>query len=240
MDSLLLSSLASVLGVAGVGLGLILLLYKRILAMDVFSRLPGTRTYRLLLAMAVMVWLSAMAGLAGWLWLETTKPVLRQAETQDAQPTDRPPKDGLGWVPSSPTPSTQEAPSTEPAQDPPAVRRVVQGPVSPETTVADPGGVSSFLEATGVGFPPRDVSLSEGKYLARRGAVVDATRNIAAAIKSHLRAKTTLKGNVVVEDWSEATVDEAVAGAEVVAERFLPDGAFQVTLRVKLPSKGKA
>jgi hypothetical protein len=57
-----------VAGLAGLAVGMILLLYREILTKNVFPTLSKRDAYRLLQNIAVLAWSVAMCGIVGWVW----------------------------------------------------------------------------------------------------------------------------------------------------------------------------
>lgn len=70
MDAQLLRILGSIAGLAGVAVGMILLLYREIVRKNIFPQLTRGDAYRLLRTIAILAWSVAMFGIACWVWSE--------------------------------------------------------------------------------------------------------------------------------------------------------------------------
>jgi hypothetical protein len=93
------------------------------------------------------------------------------------------------------------------------------------------------IEAIGIGFPPMGIGGERGKFLARRAAEVDARRKLAESIKARLVSETKTNQGMLTTDTATMTVDELVNNAQVIAERELPEGGYEV--KMSAPIKGK-
>jgi len=99
---------------------------------------------------------------------------------------------------------------------------------------------SSEIEVIGIGFSPAEIGGERGKFLARRAAEVDARRKLAESIAARLVSETkTIKGELNT-DTATMTVDEVVKGAQVIAERALPGGGYEVRMSVSIKVKEKS
>ena len=68
MDAGIFKTLGETAGLAGLAVGLILLLYREIVRKNVFPALSKRDAYRLLRAIAVLSWSVAIVGIASWVW----------------------------------------------------------------------------------------------------------------------------------------------------------------------------
>jgi hypothetical protein len=68
MDAGIFKTLGETAGLAGLAIGLILLLYREIVRKNVFSALSQRDAYRLLRVLAVLSWSVAIIGIASWAW----------------------------------------------------------------------------------------------------------------------------------------------------------------------------
>jgi hypothetical protein len=113
-----------------------------------------------------------------------------------------------------------------------AVQSVVQDFAATHGTVDWTQGV---IEAVGTGVPPTRAGLSDAqrRLLARRAAIVDAQRNLAETINSiHLTSATTVRDLAVEEDVVRTTLDTFIKSGQIVSEKALPDGSYEVVMRL--------
>jgi hypothetical protein len=68
MDAQILKTVGSIAGLAGLAVGMILLLYREIVRKNVFPTLSRKDAYRLLCNLAILAWSVAMAGIFCWVW----------------------------------------------------------------------------------------------------------------------------------------------------------------------------
>jgi hypothetical protein len=68
MDAQILRTLGGIAGLAGLAIGMILLLYREIIRKNIFPTLTRTDSYRLLRIIAVLSWSVAMFGILCWVW----------------------------------------------------------------------------------------------------------------------------------------------------------------------------
>jgi hypothetical protein len=113
--------------------------------------------------------------------------------------------------------------------------------ITPERPLPDPvqespqkGDGTQRIQVSGVGFAGAEFSGERKKYLARRAAEVDARRNLAEILATNIRSRTDMRNGEIETDEVSATVNQIVRGARIVGERELPDGGYEVTLRVDI------
>ena len=68
MEISILKTLRQIAGVAGAGLGVLLILYRDLLRKDIFPKLGPAHAYRVIRLLLVLTWSIAFAGLAAWLY----------------------------------------------------------------------------------------------------------------------------------------------------------------------------
>ena len=110
---------------------------------------------------------------------------------------------------------------------------------APSTQDADMSWADEAIVATGYGRPPKNASNpAQRRPMARRAAKLDALRKLAEqaqldeaglASKKDLDMMDYEKGNEVVKK-----IEGYLVGAEVVNERELKDGAYEVRMRMNL------
>lgn len=88
------------------------------------------------------------------------------------------------------------------------------------------------LRVTGVGTIPENAeTAAQGKAMGRRGALVDAYRNLAETVKGlSLTSETKVENLMVKSDKINTKVQAIVKGAQVVDERYLPGGMIEIDL----------
>ncbi len=99
---------------------------------------------------------------------------------------------------------------------------------------------TQYVEAKGwnvidtVKFPNK----AQAKAMARRGAVVDAQRNLLECIKGvRIVGETTVKNMVTEGDYIYSRLEGVLQGAETVGEPIFEDGMVEVRMRVPLYKK---
>ncbi len=95
---------------------------------------------------------------------------------------------------------------------------------------------SRVITATGTGIAPPDAgSPGQAKIMARIAAKVDAQRQLVEVIKGvQVSAETTVEQMMVTSDTVTTKVSGMLRGAQIVAERELPDGEYEVTMQVPM------
>lgn len=91
-------------------------------------------------------------------------------------------------------------------------------------------GASSDITTIGIGMPG-----NKGVAMARRGAVMDAQRNLLEIIKGvSVNSESTMEDLYVTSDVVKTRVDGVLKGAQIVDEGQNPDGSYFVKMRVPL------
>ena len=95
---------------------------------------------------------------------------------------------------------------------------------------------TNYIVATGQGFAPESVTnRTKAQILARRAAIVDGYRQLAESVKGvTIISNTTVRELEIDEDIITAKVDAVIKGAEVIEERPLPEGGYQVKMRLRI------
>jgi len=95
---------------------------------------------------------------------------------------------------------------------------------------------AQYIEAVGSSIidTTRFKNKAQANAMARRGAVVDAQRNLLEIIKGvHIQGETTVQDLITTSDKVVSKVEGVVKGAQIVSKRVV-DGEFEVTMRVPL------
>lgn len=88
---------------------------------------------------------------------------------------------------------------------------------------------SSIIDTT------RFKNKAQANAMARRGAVVDAQRNLLEIIKGvHIQGETTVQDLITTSDKVVSKVEGVVKGAQMVGKPRIVDGEIEVTMRVPL------
>ncbi len=90
--------------------------------------------------------------------------------------------------------------------------------------------------ATGVGAPPEEaMNDAQRQLMARRAAQLDAYRNLAEQIMGlQIDSSTTVRNFVTESDEINSRVQALIRGAQIVDEKELADGSWEVTMRLPL------
>lgn len=96
------------------------------------------------------------------------------------------------------------------------------------------------VEAVGTGIPSSVAkSPAQARLIARRVAIADAQHNLLETIKSiHVTSDLTMKNFQSTNDTVKSQVSNIISGAKIVNEQLLPDGNYQVTLRINVFGQG--
>lgn len=109
------------------------------------------------------------------------------------------------------------------------------GQYQPAPAAAPMGG--GLLRAKGNGVEPNDpsMSLAERSLMAKRAAKIDALRNLMEqAYGVRIDSNTTVRDFVTQSDDMRARATSYIQGAQVLSERQLPDGSYEVEVGVDI------
>ncbi len=97
------------------------------------------------------------------------------------------------------------------------------------------------ITATGMSAPPADaISQAQARLMARRGAKVEALRNLAEEINGvRINSNTTVRNFLTRNDEVNAWTRTWIQGARVISENQLPDGSWEVTVGLNLQPLGR-
>lgn len=92
------------------------------------------------------------------------------------------------------------------------------------------------IEAVGTGLPPANArSAAQATALAKRAAIVDAYRNLTESIQGvQVDAETTMKNLEISSDVVQTKVSGLIKGAKIIRQQAMPDGSYQVVMRLNL------
>ncbi len=113
-------------------------------------------------------------------------------------------------------------------------RVLVQGTYTVEriTETSSFNWTTGYLEAKGESAYPDYVSPTQARLMARRGAVVDAMRNLLESIgEVYLTSETRLANSVLVSDTVRARVEGVLRGVQVVQEND-KGTSYEVVVRI--------
>lgn len=92
------------------------------------------------------------------------------------------------------------------------------------------------ITAVGNGAPPANaINESQARNMAKRAAKLDALRNLAETVKGvQVDSKTTVQDFVTQSDEIRSKVDMFIQGAQVLEEKQLEDGTYEVKVGMNL------
>jgi len=96
---------------------------------------------------------------------------------------------------------------------------------------------AQYIEAVGSSIidTSRFKNKAQANAMARRGAVVDAQRNLLEIIKGvHIQGETTVQDLITTSDKVVSKVEGVVKGAQMVGKPRIVDGEIEVTMRIPL------
>lgn len=94
------------------------------------------------------------------------------------------------------------------------------------------------VKATGMGAPPSGMPQGQARMMARRAAIVDCYRNLAEIVYGVRVDSETLVRNFVTEsDVIETKVTGMIKGAQIVSDKQMPDGSYEVIMVIPLYGK---
>ena len=73
MEIELLQTVGQVAGIGGLAIGVLLLVFREIIARSIFPTLKKDHAYDLLRLISVLVFAVAIAGIGAWVWVETSR-----------------------------------------------------------------------------------------------------------------------------------------------------------------------
>ncbi len=83
--------------------------------------------------------------------------------------------------------------------------------------------------------PPNAVNEAQAMMMARRSAVVDGYRQLAEAIKGvYVDSESTVENFLLVSDITTTKVNAVIQDAQVISERDIPGGGYEVTMRISM------
>lgn len=94
-----------------------------------------------------------------------------------------------------------------------------------------------YIEAKGASVidNERFKNPAQAKLMAKRGAVVDAQRNLLEIIKGvNVTSETTVNDMITTRDYIYTRIDGVIKGAQLIGEPIEKDGTIEVRMRVKL------
>jgi len=109
------------------------------------------------------------------------------------------------------------------------------------TEKIDTSWANTEITATGTAVPPPDaVSKAQARLMARRGAKVEALRNLAETLEGvNIDSTTTVKNFLTEHDEINAWTRSWIQGARVISEDENPDGSWEVTVGLNLEPLGR-
>ena len=72
MDTELLQTVGQIAGIGGLALGVLLLVFRQIIAKNIFPTLKKDHAYGLLRLISILVFAVAIAGIGAWVWVKTS------------------------------------------------------------------------------------------------------------------------------------------------------------------------
>ena len=87
MEHEILRSLGQIAGVAGVGLGVFLILYRDVIRKTIFPNLTKRQGFLIIVLFLVLVWSVAITGIVAWIWVSTHVPQNYDREPEPLEPT---------------------------------------------------------------------------------------------------------------------------------------------------------
>lgn len=94
-----------------------------------------------------------------------------------------------------------------------------------------------YIEAKGASVidNERFKNAAQAKLMAKRGAIVDAQRNLLEIIKGvNVTSETTVQDMITTRDYIYTRLDGVIKGAQLIGEPIEKDGTIEVKMRVKL------
>jgi len=113
---------------------------------------------------------------------------------------------------------------------------VIFGLTAGNANAAEPDWSNNVIEVTGTGaYPARAVNQVQARAMAKRAAIADAYRQLAEAINGvNVDSETTVENMITTSDIIKTKVSACIRGAQIVSEREILGGGYEVTMRVAL------
>ncbi|MBR1730571.1 MAG: LPP20 family lipoprotein [Selenomonadaceae bacterium] len=95
---------------------------------------------------------------------------------------------------------------------------------------------TNVIEVTGVGaYAPQARNAFQARALAKRAAIADAYRQLLEAVQGvNVTAETTVRDMITESDVIKTHVEGCVRGAQIVSEREISGGGYEVTMKMPL------
>jgi len=91
------------------------------------------------------------------------------------------------------------------------------------------------ITVVGTGIPAPGMRGAQARLMAKRAAIADAYRQLAETVQGvQVDAETTVEMAMVQSDSVKLKVNAVVKGAQIVAENFTSDGAYEVTMELPM------
>jgi len=119
---------------------------------------------------------------------------------------------------------------------PPSPPPPVEEPASPDYSWAE-----GEVFATGNGAPPSSaVNKAQARLMARQAAKLDALRNLTEQVQAvRVDSKTTVRDFITRSDEINTQVHGYLSGAQLVSEKELDDGSWEVRMKLPLQPLGE-
>jgi hypothetical protein len=129
---------------------------------------------------------------------------------------------------------------SKPIEVPPINTEQIVAQSKPIITEKPNGNINwteQFIEAKGYSAIDnvKFTNPAQAKLMARRGAIVDAQRNLLEIIKGvNVTSETTVNDMITTRDYIYTRLDGVIKGAQLVGEPVEKDGTYEVDMRVPL------
>ncbi len=167
--------------------------------------------------------------------LQTT-PAETQAPTLQAKPVEKP-------VPAvqAKQPDITPTPAVQVSKEPVNVEQIIaqSKPIVTEKPNGSINWTEQYVEAKGYSVidNAKFTNPAQAKLMARRGAMVDAQRNLLEIIKGvNVTSETTVNDMITTHDYVYTRLDGIIKGAQLVGDPVEKDGTIEVRMRVPLYS----
>ncbi len=109
----IIQEFGKIAGIAGIGLGVFLFLFKDIIAKNIFPRMTSRQAYNTIRLMMLLVWSIAVVGIGTWAFFEYLKSKKGSEPVQKETPTQNPPTND-SKPPAEPNKPIQDEPEQSP------------------------------------------------------------------------------------------------------------------------------